>query len=236
MGSIFKFKQFEIDQADCAMKINTDGVLLGSLVELAGAKHLLDIGTGTGVIAMMLAQREQSAMVDAVDIDEAAAKRAAINFENSPFKNRLDIFHCSFDELDEMLHYDVIVSNPPFFMNSLQNPDARKTVARHTDYLFFDKLLRFANLHLKDNGRLSVIVPIDVANYMIAGGQQAGLQLIHKIEIRSFVDTEVIRNIITLSKTQDDFVPTIQDFVIYSDKGIYSDAYKAALQPFFLAF
>lgn len=236
MGSIFKFKQFEIDQADCAMKINTDGVLLGSLVELAGSKHLLDIGTGTGVIAMMLAQREQSAMVDAVDIDEAAAKRAAVNFENSPFKGRLDIFHCSFDELDEMLHYDVIVSNPPFFMNSLQNPDARKTVARHTDYSFFDKLLGFANRRLKDNGRLSVIVPIDVANYMIAGGQQAGLQLIHKIEIRSFADTEVIRNIITLSKTQDSIIPTVEDFVIYEDKGIYSNAYKAALQPFFLAF
>ena len=236
MGSVFKFKQFEIDQADCAMKINTDGVLLGSQVDIKCATQILDIGTGTGVIAMMLAQRNPTAKVDAVETDEAAANRAAANFEKSPFKDRIQIFHCSFDELDNKVQYDVIVSNPPFFMNSLHNPDARKTVARHTDYTFFDKLLKFASQRLKDNGSLSIIVPVDVANYMIMGGKPVGLLLIHKIEIRSFADTEVIRNIITLSKTQDSLIPAVKDFVIYKDKGVYSDAYKVALQPFFLAF
>lgn len=236
MGSIFKFKQFAVDQADCAMKINTDGVLLGAQVDINDCTRILDIGTGTGVIAMMLAQRQPQAYIDAVDIDSSAADRATSNFEESPFSERLRAFHCSFDELDKAKQYDLMVSNPPFFMNSLKNPDARKTIARHTDYSFFDKLITFASIQLVEEGRLSVIVPVDVSDYMVEVAKQFGLCRVNTVEIRSFADTEVIRHILTLQKTKRNLLDSIHGFIIYKDRGIYSDAYKSILQPFFLAF
>src|SRR5690606_6808230 len=130
MRSVFRFKQFEVDQGSCAMKINTDGVLLGGSTYCTGAKRILDVGTGTGVIALMLAQSHPDALIDAVEIDEDAYQQASINFQNSGFAERLQVFPGSFTELQPESAYDLIVSNPPFYTNSLHNPDARKRLAK----------------------------------------------------------------------------------------------------------
>src|SRR3954467_12793908 len=124
---MFQFKQFAIDQTGCAMKINTDGVLLGALAEADKPQHILDIGTGTGVIALMLAQRFTIAMVDAVEIDEQAAETAKSNFENSVFANRVNLYAEGFESYLSRLdkQYDLIVSNPPFYINSLESPEAK---------------------------------------------------------------------------------------------------------------
>ncbi|ULT27547.1 methyltransferase [Sphingobacterium sp. E70] len=114
MASIFRFKQFEVDQSNCAMKINTDGVLLASLVDTKGAKRVLDVGTGTGVIALMLAQRLIDSHIEAVEIDALAAEMASRNFSNSIFQSRLVLHAKSFQQLQTGEHYDLIVSNPPF--------------------------------------------------------------------------------------------------------------------------
>lgn len=235
MGSIFRFKEFEVNQQGCAMKINTDGVLLGATVAANNPTRILDIGTGTGVIAMMLAQRFPDAQVDAVEIDEEAFKRSKDNFQNSPFQARIRGYFGSFEEMQSTVPYDLIVSNPPFYTNSLHNPDSRKKLARHTDFDFFDKLLVYAHEKLTPHGQLELILPVELAEDVIEHGNSLGLHLRKTISIRSFADSEVIRNIITLSKTPSSQVIT-EEFVIYQEKSVYSEAYRTVLKPFFLAF
>ncbi len=234
MGSIFKFKEFEINQQGCAMKINTDGVLLGAIVHSQHPSRILDIGTGTGVIAMMLAQRFPLSQVHAVEIDEDAFATAIQNFQNSAFSSRLQGYSGSFEDLIDVDNYDLLVSNPPFYTNSLHNPDLRKKLARHTDFDFFDRLLAFAKTNLSERGELHLILPVELADYVVREGLKLDFHLVKKIEIKSFVNTEVIRNIITLSKVQ--YEISIEEFIIYESKGVYSQEYKELLKPFFLAF
>jgi len=140
MPGMFQFKQFSVDQSGCAMKINTDGVLLGALADANQPPNILDIGTGTGVIAMMLAQRFTDAHIDAVEIDLSAAQTAERNFKNSAFGDRLSVYHKDFNAFfkeNPTKEYDLIVSNPPFHINSLESPKAKKTLAKHTGEGFF---------------------------------------------------------------------------------------------------
>lgn len=234
MGSVFRFKQFSVDQQGCAMKINTDGVLLGALVDVTQANHILDIGTGTGVIAMMLAQRNASSLVDAVEIDEEAFLRAGLNFESSPFADRLSIYKGSFEELKSEKKYDLMVSNPPFYTNSLHNPDDRKRLARHTDIGFFEKLLSYGQCCLTEIGSLVLILPYELSLEIIDRAISYGLYLSRRINVYSFLHGECVRSIITLDRNK--CIAQEHDFVIYKEKGIYSELYRDVLKPFFLAF
>lgn len=235
MGSVFRFKEFEVNQKGCAMKINTDGVLLGATIQSANPTRILDIGTGTGVIAMMLAQRFPQACVDAVEIDAAAYHTSRENFKNSIFQDRIQGFFGSFEDLEGVEKYDLIVSNPPFYTNSLHNPDERKKLARHTDFDFFTKILAFASKNLTDNGQLELILPTELAIEVVNQGEKMELRLVKSIVVKSFNDSDIIRHIITLSKQQAVHLST-EEFVIYQEKGIYSAAYRSLLKPFFLAF
>ncbi|PRD54359.1 tRNA1(Val) (adenine(37)-N6)-methyltransferase [Sphingobacterium gobiense] len=235
MRSIFRFKQFEVDQGNCAMKINTDGVLLGGATCFPEAERILDIGTGTGVIALMLAQSHPRAHVDAVEIDENAYQQAKINFQNSDFAKRLQAFPGSFAEMQPQYLYDLIVSNPPFYTNSLHNPDARKRLAKHTDILFFKRLLSFVSYYLTDNGQFRLIIPTVLADEEIApilSDYQLHVQ--HEMRISSFSGELPMRKIWGIGKK---VVPLeIHDFAIYAEKGTYSAQYSALLKPYFLAF
>ncbi|MEJ5053098.1 tRNA1(Val) (adenine(37)-N6)-methyltransferase [Sphingobacterium sp. MYb382] len=236
MGSVFKFKQFVVDQGNCAMKINTDGVLLGGWATEANVSAVLDIGTGTGVIALMLAQRYPGAAVDAIEIDEVAAQQAAYNFEVAPFTNSMQVLEGSFEAYqDSDTRYDLIVSNPPFYTNALHNPDARKKLARHADAPFFEKLIAFVAAKLNDNGSFHCIVPTELADWMVATllpMHQLFLQA--ELEIRSFAEEPVIRKILKIGKEEKRLQ---QDgLAIYAERGVYSEAYKTVLKPFFLAF
>jgi len=168
MASIFRFKQFEVDQSDCAMKINTDGVLLASLSEIEPVERVLDVGTGTGVIALMLAQRLGNSRVEAVEVDALAALMADKNFRNSIFRERLTLHASSFQQLDTTGNYDLIVSNPPFYTDSLHNPDERRKLARHTNLDFFFELLDFASLRLSNRGKLILILPAALADTLVS--------------------------------------------------------------------
>src|ERR1700744_2863051 len=160
---MFRFKQFSVDQTNCAMKINSDGVLLGALADGDEPKSILDIGTGTGVIALMLAQRFTCAIIDAVEIDEAAAQTAGRNFEGSPFGDRLNVFplpvQSFFSEYPDR-KYDLIVSNPPFHLNSLESPKAGKSLAKHTGEDFLEELMIGVANHLTKNGTCWLILPL----------------------------------------------------------------------------
>jgi len=235
MASIFRFKQFEVDQSDCAMKINTDGVLLASLLEIEPVERVLDVGTGTGVIALMLAQRLVNSRVEAVEIDSPAAAMADKNFRNSIFKDRLVLHATSFQQMEMKGHYDLIVSNPPFYTDSLHNPDSRKKLARHADLDFFAELLDFAVLRLSNQGKLILIVPTALAGTLTKISAERGLYCSGEVRISSFEGESVIRKIVTFERLRIEPI-AIREFVIYAAKGSYSEAYRNALAPYFLAF
>lgn len=237
MGALFKFKKFVVDQSDCAMKINTDAVLLGAIAIHPQPLRILDIGTGTGVIALMLAQRFEQAVIDAVEIDEPAALRAKQNFEDSPFRERMTLFKGSF--VDHVLpqYYDLLVSNPPFFTGSLHNPDQRKKLARHTDLGFFQDLILYAQQVLRPQGILQLILPCELATQVIAMASSRDLQLVDQLRIKSFDQTAAFRTIISLQKDpllHVDTLPTQQTFVLYTAKDVYSTGYNTLLKDFLL--
>lgn len=235
MCSVFRFKQFEVDQGNCAMKINTDGVLLGGSTFFSEAKRILDIGTGTGVIALMLAQSHPNAHVDAVEIEEDAWRQAGINFRNSEFTERLAVHLGSFEHFQPEFAYDLIVSNPPFYTNSLHNPDKRRRLAKHTDISFFEKLFSFVSQYLTDDGQLKLILPTVLANDEIAPIlSHYKLYVQTEMAISSFSKEPPIRKIWGIGKK---VVPLEKHtFDIYAARGVYTEAYKKLLQPYFLAF
>lgn len=159
----FKFKQFTIWQDQCAMKVGTDGVLLGAWVNTGSCQRILDVGTGTGLIALMLAQRS-NAIIDAVEIDAKASMQASDNFNASKWSNRLKVYNLPFQKYSgsDDNKYDLIVSNPPYFSNSLKAPDQKRSIARHDDTLTLADLLTYSCPLLGDSGRLGVIVPAEI--------------------------------------------------------------------------
>lgn len=159
---MFQFKQFTICQDLCAMKVGTDGVLLGAWAN--GGKRVLDAGTGTGIIALMMAQRYPNAVVTAIDIDEGAVKQAQQNVAQSPFAQQITVLHNTLQE--HQGEYDAIISNPPFFIDSLAAPDEQRNVARHTQTLTYTELMQAAWRLLSDEGELSVVVPFDYRKRM----------------------------------------------------------------------
>jgi len=160
-NSYFQFKQFRIEQDRCAMKVGTDGVLLGAWSKVDHAEHILDIGTGTGLLTLMLAQKSK-AFIDAIDIDLDSFEQANQNILSSPWYRRIKLYHISAQQYTEQSieTYDLIISNPPFFINSSKSSNPSKQLARHDDSLSQDELLQISMKLLNDNGRLSVIYPI----------------------------------------------------------------------------
>ena len=175
-NNIFHFKQFRIKQEKCAMKVGTDAVLLGSWVQTRESKNILDIGTGTGIIALMLAQKSE-AFIHALDIDRYAVEQAIENVAESPFKNNIFIYHKSLQSFaDEVsFKYDLIVSNPPYFVDSSKAPDQTRNFARHTDELSYDDLLIGVNKLLQPQGKFCLILPIKEGQLFIDKALAAGL-------------------------------------------------------------
>jgi len=177
---IFNFKQFSISHTNSSMKVGTDAVLLGSWVDVSNTKKILDIGTGCGIIALMLAQRSQ-ANIDAIDIDSDSIEEASSNFNKSPWAKRLNAHHKSLQNYltESTLKYDLIVSNPPFFQNSLLPEKENLKFAKHNLSLSFDELLRSSAQLLNPSGRFAVILPCDVNDQFVKLARISGLFL-HK--------------------------------------------------------
>ena len=172
---MFRFKQFTVRDESCGMKVGTDGVLLGAWTPLPEPCHrVLDIGTGSGLIALMLAQRLHSASLLAIDVDEAAVAQAAENFASSPWAERLEVAHTALQDLSTE-PFDLIVSNPPYFTDSLKNPDSQRRAARHTDSLSHAQLLDNAQRLLTDGGTLAVILPAEAEEPFLALARPRGL-------------------------------------------------------------
>ncbi len=162
-NNYFSFKQFTIYQDNAAMKVGTDGVLIGAWAECNNAKRILDVGTGTGLIAIMLAQRNSNALIDAVEIDDKACSDAKLNISNCPWSKRIKLINTNFIDFCKVSsrNYDLIVSNPPFFVNSLKNKDSAKAIARHNHSLSFDELSKGVANIISLSGVFCVIIPYD---------------------------------------------------------------------------
>ena len=181
----FTFKQFHIEQDQCAMKVGTDGVLLGSWAN--GGEHILDIGTGTGLLALMMAQRFEKSLIDAIEIEENAYQQAVQNVAKSVFKSKINIIHSSFQNFakSNINQYDSIICNPPYFVNSLKNNKKSKTIARHNDTLPFNELISLAYKLLKTEGTLSLVLPVNIFPLIETEAVIYGFFLNRKISIKT---------------------------------------------------
>lgn len=187
----FAFKQFVIHQDKCAMKVGTDAVLLGAWVLPNGSKHILDIGTGTGVIALMLAQKTE-AHIDAIDIDEEAVFQAKQNVSGSKFMNQITVAHSSLQEYSKkcLKKYNLIVTNPPYFEQSLKSTDEQRSHARHADVLPFEELLDGVLKLLGEKGKFCLILPTLEAEKFRALAEKKGLHLSKLLRVKSRIDKD----------------------------------------------
>ena len=181
-NTYFRFKQFTVQQDRCAMKVGTDGTLLGAWAQ--GGNKILDIGTGTGLISLMIAQRFPLAQVVGIDIDESACSQACENVTASPFHHRVDIHHVSLQEYKEGL-FDAVVCNPPFFVDSLQCPDGQRTKARHTGSLSYAELFQGVVRLLDDSGEFSAIIPTECRASFDAEAILAGLSPVRECAVKT---------------------------------------------------
>ena len=230
----FKFKQFEVDQTGCAMRVNTDGVLLAALANGDEFEHILDIGTGTGVMALMLGQRYPHAKIHAVEIDAAAAKTAERNFRNSPFQNRLSISHTAIEQYATLQQFDLIISNPPYFINDLRSAEERKGIARHANIQFFKDLAIKIDELLSPSGYFWFILPIKQAELLINEASVYGLSISKQIILYSDQSKPPFRWLIGLTRFKNE--AEITHFYIYETEKVYTDAYKKLLKDFFLGY
>ena len=231
---IFRFKQFNVNQKGCTMKINTDGVLLAVKANQDyKVGHILDIGTGTGVMALMLAQRYSDAYVESIDIDEDAVFCARHNFINSPFKDRLKVHHTGIEDYQTIISYDLIVSNPPFFINSLKNADKRKSLSRHSSIEFYKEMFEKCSKFLAPTGSFQIIWPLEIRDQVLSLSLEADLHLNEETYIRSFPDSDPFR-VISVFKRLPPELYVSKNFEIYEKEGVYSAYYQGLLKPFFI--
>lgn len=235
MSQPFQFKKFTIEQDRCAMKIGTDGVLLGAWVSLEQIpEKILDLGAGTGVIALQLAQRSASAQIDAVEIDENAYEQCVENFENSLWGDRLFCYHASAQEyateIDEA--YDLIISNPPFYREDYKTPTEARDKARFTDALPFDHLIGCVYNLLSEKGVFALILPKKEEATFIEMASEAGLYPQRICSVRGTTTSEEIRSLIEFS-----FRKTIikeEELIIENKRHDYTDNYIELVKDFYL--
>ena len=227
----FQFKQFTVYHDLCAMKVGVDGVLLGAWADCRNIRYALDVGTGSGLIALMLAQRSE-AFIHAVDIDENAYKQAKINFINSPFRNRLSVELGDFQDFSSSVRYDLIISNPPYFAHSLKSPDTNRSLARHNEFLPLDVLLKKTASLLSPQGKAAFILPFDRLENAQAYAAENHLFLCRKTLVSSLQNHPPKRVLLEYSFI--DQGTTEDGFYIGKTKQTYSDEYKALTEDFYL--
>ncbi len=256
---VFKFKQFEVRNERSAMKVNTDGVLLGALMTLRPGKdhRLLDIGTGTGAIALMAAQRllggakeclsdkhpsksqvdvidDAEIRIEGIDIDRDSADEAALNFDASPWRAHLKAHHCALENFAPEAPYDAIFSNPPFFTEDLHSPDERKARARHADSLPLEEIFRFASEHLAPGGRLSLILPASQETPASREAACEGLSLSRIVSIKGSDRKPPYRVVMEFSRSGDQKIEPLRENVTINMNGKYSDQYLTIVTDFLL--
>ncbi len=230
----FQFRQFVVHQQRCAMKVGTDGTLLGAWAAAPSGKcRILDIGTGTGLIALMMAQRFPEAEITGVDIDEDAVVQAAENVRLSPFSERVNICHQNILNFTDTIGFDAIVSNPPFFVDSLACPDSQRTIARHAVSLTYEQLMHQAYHLLKEEGRLSVVVPSDSRAQIEAAACLEGFFMTRVCLIKTTPTKQSKRQLIEFQKHPVSELD-IKEGIIEKSPNVRSDWYQQLTKEFYI--
>jgi tRNA1Val (adenine37-N6)-methyltransferase len=234
-NTYFEFKQFKIIQEESAMKVNTDGVLLGAWVNTSGVEYALDVGTGTGLIALMLAQRS-TAEITGIEIEENAAGEAKFNAANSQWGNRIKIQNISFQEYaaNNEKKFELIISNPPYYTKNKKSATTNRSIARHNDLLPFPELISFSLKLLNKKGRLCIIVPAQSSLEISNLAYKKDLFLKKLTEVKSNPETPAIRCLMEFSKTKTALQKDCLS--IFKSRSEYSEEYKNLTKDFYLNF
>lgn len=234
MREPFRFKQFEINQDRCAMKIGTDGVLLGSWTNITAAKSILDIGAGTGIIALMLAQRSSAETIDAIEIDSNAYEQCVDNFEISPWGDRLYCYHAGLDEFIEEIEdlYDLIVCNPPFYTESVTSGDLQRDQARQNEFLPFNELLEGVSILISEHGIFSTIIPFKEKDDFIRLAASHELFPSRCLNVKGNPAAEVKR--VLLEFTKQEKICEELDLTIEIERHVYTIDYINLTKDFYL--
>lgn len=233
---MFQFKQFTIQQDRCAMKVGTDGVLLGAWAPVSNNPFsILDIGAGTGLIALMMAQRSTAEQIDAIEIDDEAYEQAVENFEESKWGDRLFCYHAGLDEFVEEMHdeeYDIIVSNPPFYSENYSSGNEQRDKARFTESLPFEHLIEAAAILLSENGIFSVIIPFKEEEKFIAIAAEFDLYPAKITRVKGTPDTEIKRSLMAFTRQQAE--TNFDGLVIETARHQYTPEYTELTKDFYL--
>jgi len=234
-NSYFMFKQFTVFHDRCAFKVGTDGVLLGAYADAGAASRILDIGTGSGLIALMIAQRSD-ADIYAIEPDQESFIQAGENFNRSPWSSRITPVNCFLQDFNPAsIKFDLIVSNPPFFASSLRNPDSRKASARHNFNLSGKELLFGVNRLLSSDGHFEVVIPVAEGNRMIEEASQYGLFCNKLLQIKSNPSSDIIRLIITFSREKG---MVLKEYLTLEKSGRheFTEEYMSLTRDYYLKF
>ena len=235
MSNPFKFKQFTVSQDRCAMKIGTDGVLLGAWADLSTRpKSILDVGAGTGIVALMLAQRSQANLIDALEIDDEAYEQCTENFEASPWGDRLFCYHASFQEFASEIeeNYDLIISNPPFYSEAVTSGNEARDLARSESSLPFKHLLICAEHLLSDKGVFATIIPYRELKRFLNLASEVGLYPCRKCFVKGTANTEVKRVLLEFSFEEKGLIE--ESLTLEITRHHYTPEYIALVEDFYL--
>ncbi|QHT65812.1 methyltransferase [Rhodocytophaga rosea] len=229
----FQFKEFRINQSRCAMKVCTDSCILGAYTPVEGAAHMLDIGTGTGLLALMLAQRSK-AHIDAVEIDKSAYEQATENILESPFSSQIRVIHSSIQAftMRPQQKYELIISNPPFFANHLKRKETRQNVALHSESLGLSELAVLVSYLLEKHGKFIVMLPRHEMSLLEEAAREVKLFPSEKLYIAEKQEGKLLRIISTFSFTETH--PEEKDLFIKNESGTYTQDFIGLLQPYYL--
>lgn len=233
--NFFRFKQFQITDDRSAMKVGTDSVILGAWVTVHNAKSIIDIGCGSGLISLLLAQRSQNIDILGVEIDEGSAKDSIYNFHHAPWSNNLQFRHCDIRKFDSKKKYDLVISNPPFFTGSLLPKNNEREGARHDKSLSLNDLLRSTVRLMNKKGTLAIVFPYDREEELIQNAYEMGLFPHRILHTRNKPQAQIKRSFIEFQKVK---VPIVEKelFSIRDEENKYSQEYKMLTKEFYLKF
>lgn len=233
-NSYFRFKEFTIEQDKCAMKVSTDACILGAWTPVTDrARRVLDIGAGTGLLSLMIAQRSKTAIVDAIELDEAAFVQATANVDMSPWRDRVSVIQADAVVYQYAHQYDLIIVNPPFFNNSLLGNRYARNMARHTFSMSYGQLINILSVNLAAKGIASVLLPTEGLGEWIKQLAGSGLYLVRKLLVYPGQNKPANRVVVVCGKNNTGSVLE-EELFIRNDSGTYTEEYTQLMHPFYL--
>ena len=237
-NSFFRFKQFIVNQDKCAMKVCTDACVLGAWADVDGAEKILDIGTGTGLLALMVAQRNSNAEIDGIELDQDAFSQAVDNVKISPFSEKINVVHSSIQNFSPSYQYDCIITNPPFFQSDLLSPKAKKNQAHHATSLSFEELLFALNRLVSADGRFNVLLPVDEATVFSSKALESGWFMTRKLTLYHDRNKKAFRQLMTFKRKHLSENQSFDEklFIYEEDGKTYDFRFKELMKDFYMIF